>query len=270
MERSPAAPKIFRELCQRTPLWSTLPWKLVRNKAWVIDERQGLPPPPPSPTPLFLLSFFSLFSIFICFFQSARSIFSYYGNSLSRALKHLFPEITVEDRKFNFVPSMYTYHMFLFSLSTTTHKKYNLIHYIFSSSPHSHVIFSAKHWSDEVSRRSVLAGFASEKGFDPLNPENWYSISPTALVSYKVNSHLISFYFRFDDIWFLDLICWFLDSLMSRFLDLLISWLFYYLTFITESSINVGILQFGCFWSSFPVISWHCFQQGQIHFESDR
>lgn len=42
------------------------------------------------------------------------------------------------------------------------------------------------YWEDEKRRREFFDSFATENGFDPLVPENWYSVSTNELRETKV------------------------------------------------------------------------------------
>jgi len=81
-------------------------------------------------------------------FKSAKrapSVLRYYKNHYISALLALFPNIGLDRRKFNFV------------------------------------FFS--HWDDRDNRRYFFIRFAQAKKFDPLIPENWYSVSLNAITS---------------------------------------------------------------------------------------
>jgi hypothetical protein len=47
-------------------------------------------------------------------------------------------------------------------------------------------IYSDKYWDDPVRRKEFFDSFAKESKFDPLVPENWYSVSPQELREIKV------------------------------------------------------------------------------------
>lgn len=82
------------------------------------------------------------------------------------ALLDLYPDIGLEEHKFN--TSIY--------LSLLTKRKFTKI---FKGKTH-------KYWNDAANRRKVFDRIAQENGFDPLIPENWYSISRNFIISQKV------------------------------------------------------------------------------------
>jgi hypothetical protein len=46
--------------------------------------------------------------------------------------------------------------------------------------------FTGQHWADVGNRRTFFTKFAKMKGFDPLNPKNWYKVTPESILSVKV------------------------------------------------------------------------------------
>eukprot|EP00026_Physarum_polycephalum_P001040 Phypoly_transcript_01041.p1 GENE.Phypoly_transcript_01041~~Phypoly_transcript_01041.p1 ORF type:complete len:1163 (+),score=140.56 Phypoly_transcript_01041:229-3717(+) len=81
-------------------------------------------------------------------FKGIRSIIRYfYASNLSRAVKHLYPEIPLDESKFVLLPSNY--------------------------------------WDSDTNRFSFFRNFAKERGFDPLIPENWYPFTASDLPKAK-------------------------------------------------------------------------------------
>jgi len=78
--------------------------------------------------------------------KGARSVIAYHGQSLSRALMDLFPDIGLEKTKFR------------------AHK------------------FT---WDSSESRRKFFEKYAFTSGFDPLHPDGWYAQSTSSFVAMK-------------------------------------------------------------------------------------
>lgn len=45
-----------------------------------------------------------------------------------------------------------------------------------------------KSWKNKEDRKAFFDDFAASKGFNPPVPDNWYKVSPKALLSYQVNT----------------------------------------------------------------------------------
>ena len=83
----------------------------------------------------------------------------------------LFPEIELDPSKFTFQPSRYLGRGYT---AFTTIKNSNTM--------------IGSYWKDVTNRRKMFTDLASEMGFDPLVPANWYSVSSYAVLSCKVVS----------------------------------------------------------------------------------
>jgi len=51
-----------------------------------------------------------------------------------------------------------------------------------------------RHWHDATIRRGFLETFAETRRFDPLIPENWYSITPAQFCAQKKSSSVLSYH----------------------------------------------------------------------------
>ena len=47
-------------------------------------------------------------------------------------------------------------------------------------------MLTKRHWQEPVNRRKFLDSFAEQRGFDPLLPENWYSVVAEDILKEKV------------------------------------------------------------------------------------
>jgi hypothetical protein len=47
-------------------------------------------------------------------------------------------------------------------------------------------LYTGKFWADSKNQREFMLSFAREKGFDPLLPANWYSVSTGSFLAFKV------------------------------------------------------------------------------------
>lgn len=86
---------------------------------------------------------------------------AHYSNSLPNTLVHLFPEINIDINKF-----ACTLYDFILLLLTC------------------HIDLS---WKDKKNRRLFFEEFAKIHDFDPLDPNNWYSIPTEMLLTQKVD-----------------------------------------------------------------------------------
>lgn len=48
------------------------------------------------------------------------------------------------------------------------------------------IILTEGHWEEEQNRKKFFDTIASENSFDPLVPNNWYSVSKSGVLKYKV------------------------------------------------------------------------------------
>jgi len=85
------------------------------------------------------------------------TILNHYGGSLIRALMDVYPDIDLDACKFD-------------------HKSQNF-------------------WQSMENRRKFLDNFASKHGFDPLNPNAWYYVSPFVLRSEKGGGSFLNMYY---------------------------------------------------------------------------
>eukprot|EP00026_Physarum_polycephalum_P002865 Phypoly_transcript_02874.p1 GENE.Phypoly_transcript_02874~~Phypoly_transcript_02874.p1 ORF type:complete len:846 (+),score=138.45 Phypoly_transcript_02874:54-2591(+) len=88
--------------------------------------------------------------------KGGRSFLSNYSNSPFFPAMHLFPEIGLDVTKFSSVPKFY--------------------------------------WTDVKNRRKFFEDVARKRGFDPLIPENWYSVPNIYMLSLKSVSSLLAYY----------------------------------------------------------------------------
>eukprot|EP00026_Physarum_polycephalum_P008136 Phypoly_transcript_08214.p1 GENE.Phypoly_transcript_08214~~Phypoly_transcript_08214.p1 ORF type:complete len:513 (-),score=83.64 Phypoly_transcript_08214:5-1384(-) len=86
-------------------------------------------------------------------FPGAQNVLFYYNYSISKALGDLFPEIGINHSRF-------------------LHKSF---------------------WNNSENRRKFFEDYANANGFDPLDPENWYSQSSKQIFSFK-NARNVLFY----------------------------------------------------------------------------
>eukprot|EP00026_Physarum_polycephalum_P001891 Phypoly_transcript_01894.p1 GENE.Phypoly_transcript_01894~~Phypoly_transcript_01894.p1 ORF type:complete len:789 (+),score=99.81 Phypoly_transcript_01894:138-2369(+) len=149
-------------------------------------------------------------------YENSRSMLNFYGHSVTRALMHLFPDISfrphlfanlppkywtepanqkqffldfAKDRKFDpFVAkNWYSISLELFratkrSGSVLAHYDGNLKKALFALFPNIGLeksqfkVLPSKYWLSIENRRSIFLQFSKQAGFDPLVPENWYSV----------------------------------------------------------------------------------------------
>lgn len=96
--------------------------------------------------------------------QAARTVASYYSNSIRKALVHLFPDIQFDKNKISLsMPSMFFQCIDLCLIIDLEH-----------------------HWTDPSNRKQFFLDFAKAKGFDPYNPESWYTVSSADIAATKV------------------------------------------------------------------------------------
>jgi len=89
--------------------------------------------------------------------KGGRAVLSYYKNNPAKALIHLYPEVTFEKLRFQSQP-------------------YQL--------------------DKPDKRKRLFTNFALKKGFDPLIPNNWYSVSRDEILAMKGASALLRCYNR--------------------------------------------------------------------------
>lgn len=84
--------------------------------------------------------------------QGAKRVLSYHGNSVSKALMDLFPNIGLDRSKFNFPISMLS---------------------------NSHKIFitykNIEYWNKPSNRRKFFEDYAKVNQFDPFDVDKWYT-----------------------------------------------------------------------------------------------
>eukprot|EP00026_Physarum_polycephalum_P002518 Phypoly_transcript_02525.p1 GENE.Phypoly_transcript_02525~~Phypoly_transcript_02525.p1 ORF type:complete len:833 (+),score=92.99 Phypoly_transcript_02525:54-2552(+) len=85
--------------------------------------------------------------------KGARAVLTYYKGSYVKALIDLFPNIGLDYSKFSVLPN--------------------------------------GHWFQAKNQRYLLKTFARSKKFDPLVPENWYSITPDQILSFRGASQVL-------------------------------------------------------------------------------
>ena len=96
---------------------------------------------------------------------------SYHGNSLAQAIQDLFPDIGVDKTKLQdrtrmlllslLLPAYFTFFFLL-------------------------ILFSSVLWNREEARRKFFEDYATENGFDPLVPKNWYKQARDKIMAAKV------------------------------------------------------------------------------------
>lgn len=87
----------------------------------------------------------------------------YYEGDLGKALVHLFPEIGLDEKKFDTV-----YRMCSFFITVPV------------------LIIEGNQWKVVANRRVLFEKIANLSGFDPLVPRNWYNMTIDALLKFKV------------------------------------------------------------------------------------
>jgi hypothetical protein len=62
---------------------------------------------------------------------------------------------------------------------------------------------SGNYWQDATHRREFFDKLASKKGFDPLIPDNWYSLSKETIINEKVSLKrvFLCIYFFLLEVW---------------------------------------------------------------------
>lgn len=100
---------------------------------------------------------------------------AFYSGSMVNAAIDLFPEIGLDRSKFAQLPSMIIICV--------------VICYIRLK------MFVEGFWQEMGNRRKYLEDYAKEKGFNPLNPDPWYSVSLADFMSYKARDILFIFLF---------------------------------------------------------------------------
>jgi hypothetical protein len=85
---------------------------------------------------------------------------------MGRALIELLPELKLESHKFKQCTILFYLLFFLF----------------FSKL----IFLSSAPWSDRENRREFFEKYAQSCGFDPLVPENWYSVPKQTILALKV------------------------------------------------------------------------------------
>jgi hypothetical protein len=128
-------------------------------------------------------------------FQSGKSLLQYF-TSFTSALVHLFPNIGIDTTKFNSTPRMLLFFRFSFLLPYAVHclfvvfYLFIIFYYFFSFSFHClkyiHNTYKGNYWKDDNNKRKFFIDFAKEKKFDPLHPQNWYSLSFSDFHTLKV------------------------------------------------------------------------------------
>lgn len=88
--------------------------------------------------------------------RDVKSMLIYHNGSFVKALKQLFPKIRLQENKFNVLPRNY--------------------------------------WLDTNHRIQFFKDFAKQRGFDPLLPEGWYSVTTNALLAHKGAGTILSYY----------------------------------------------------------------------------
>ena len=96
----------------------------------------------------------------------------------------LFPEIGLDETKFEFHQSIYLLYFTLFAFTSL------------SSSFLSCFISALQRWQDTGKRREFFEEFAAENDFDPLVAGNWYKVYPDAIQDREV--FFLFFFFSFS------------------------------------------------------------------------
>lgn len=89
----------------------------------------------------------------------------FHEKSVSKALCELFPHLNFQLAKFS-------------PPKPGTNNYYNLFNVL--------ILAIAANWGNVQGRRDFFLKFAKFYGFDPLEPENWYSVSKRNIVNFKV------------------------------------------------------------------------------------
>eukprot|EP00026_Physarum_polycephalum_P000339 Phypoly_transcript_00339.p1 GENE.Phypoly_transcript_00339~~Phypoly_transcript_00339.p1 ORF type:complete len:1688 (+),score=210.60 Phypoly_transcript_00339:78-5141(+) len=88
--------------------------------------------------------------------KGAGAILSHYGGSVVEALVQLFPDLALDKSRFSIVPK--------------------------------------NHWANKPNQRKFFENYALEKGFDPLEPANWYSVNSDIISSHKGAGSILQHY----------------------------------------------------------------------------
>lgn len=87
----------------------------------------------------------------------------YYNESFVDALIDLYPNLGLEKHKFHFMQSI---------------KSGKILRFL--------TFMAGNHWSSSANRRGFMDSLAKKFGFEPLVPENWYSVPINAVTDEKV------------------------------------------------------------------------------------
>eukprot|EP00026_Physarum_polycephalum_P001974 Phypoly_transcript_01978.p1 GENE.Phypoly_transcript_01978~~Phypoly_transcript_01978.p1 ORF type:complete len:752 (+),score=127.08 Phypoly_transcript_01978:45-2300(+) len=165
--------------------------------------------------------------------EGSSGILQYYQGSVIKALLHLFPDIGIEENKFSHLPKGYwsnfenrkkffddfgreqgfdplvpqNWYSITWRIIKNAKGKSLLEYYtgqsviaalldIYPDIDFDRSKFSLpnKYWEDPLKRKNFFDQFASENGFDPLVPENWYSVSSNELRETKSYSSVVQYY----------------------------------------------------------------------------
>jgi hypothetical protein len=106
-------------------------------------------------------------------------VLQYHQNNLAHALIELFPNLNLD------IPRLHSGRTFL-SISLS------LSPLLLSSPLLSPQSYYAEIWPTRENMRKFFEEYAKENSFDPLNPNNWYSISRSKIFASKVDFCILS------------------------------------------------------------------------------
>ena len=130
---------------------------------------------------LFSALLLSLHLIYV-FTQGSKEILAQHG-SYVKALFDVFPNIGLIRSRFKSkLPSMQTKMKHQQAIDKEQHKvtRYRRIAET--------KLLIGKYWDDTKNQRSFMMSFAQDKGFDPLVPTNWYSVSTESFLALRVRT----------------------------------------------------------------------------------
>lgn len=97
----------------------------------------------------------------------------YYNGSLVKALEDIYPNIGLRREMFAFLHRMLLFFPLFYSCPSDFH-----------------TLFIGGYWSEPKNRKRFFDEFARDSNFDPLVPENWYSVTTNEIEQRKVFSPL--------------------------------------------------------------------------------
>lgn len=114
--------------------------------------------------------------------QGANGVLQYHNHSVQQALVDLFPAIEFDKSKYiSTCMSKFVFGCTTFCFLTTSLKNY----------------ITATSWQDLRDRKKFFEEYAEANGFDPHNPENWYTQTANKIKSSKVFSNLFIHFLYF-------------------------------------------------------------------------